>query len=541
MSSTANAEYWLPERNILSAASNLGEIRARDFATPVSLFLILKSIGIQKLVEIEYNSEKAARAIRFLGFMYDPLEKAPEEYEFVWPFGRFTLLKDSALKYARSRLPNTLRNGEKYRRFLVYKEGLGRNAPVYLMLKSDYQEVFSNLVFESLNQPKIDFKSIFLWTFRWFPFPYSEINQRYARNLFSEQFNLSDSDFSMLFSISQFNIQLTNNMLQGEKIREWIVTNMERDNIVVTRSQRSSEGELQIWNKEVRMIMSNTESSNKTIDEIYKILKNWKQVIFHGPPGTSKSYVAKKLSEKYELTKHIQFHPNYSYQEFIGGLFPDEETANKFKWKEGVLLRFTKDAIESEKEALLVIDEINRAKASVAFGEAVTVLDRDFDVELPGDLGSLKLPDNLHIVGTLNTADRTIAILDYAFRRRWRWIEFHVDYKLLARITDDSALGFDVTEFLKAINSRITKELGKDFVIGHTFLMPNEILTQDKYKWTKESFTETIFTSIIPQIQTYTLGNEQRAYDILGELANRTGTEEWEEIKRNIEFLVQNV
>jgi 5-methylcytosine-specific restriction enzyme B len=168
------------------------------------------------------------------------------------------------------------------------------------------------------------------------------------------------------------------------------------------------------------------------------LLSERKYVIIQGPPGTGKTKLSQDLLKDKEYYNSngfsIQFHPNTSYENFIGGLFPitskSEELGLSFALKEGDLLRAIKEAKKNEsKNFLMVIDEINRADLSKVLGEAIFCFEPydDREIKLNYDYGEnigdkLSLPKNLHILGTMNTADRSIAILDIAIRRRFAFI-----------------------------------------------------------------------------------------------------------------------
>ena len=168
-------------------------------------------------------------------------------------------------------------------------------------------------------------------------------------------------------------------------------------------------------------------------EEINTLLEDKKQVIFQGPPGTGKTYVARKLAEHIAGSKGrvtlVQFHPSYDYVDFVQGYRPAlmENGEPGFKLTDGPLLRAAKDA---EKDCgakhFLIIDEINRGNLAKVFGELYFLLEyRNEDVLLQYSDTTFRLPDNLYIIGTMNTADRSIALVDLALRRRFYFVEFH--------------------------------------------------------------------------------------------------------------------
>ena len=171
------------------------------------------------------------------------------------------------------------------------------------------------------------------------------------------------------------------------------------------------------------------------LENIERLLEDKKQVVFQGPPGTGKTYVAQKLavclagsSEKVTL---VQFHPSYSYEDFVQGFRPRTAKGGQvvFELRDGPLLRAAKLALdEPNARHFLVIDEINRGNLAKVFGELYFLLEyRNSEMNLQYQNELFSLPDNLYIIGTMNTADRSIALVDLALRRRFYFVEFHPD------------------------------------------------------------------------------------------------------------------
>jgi 5-methylcytosine-specific restriction protein B len=174
-----------------------------------------------------------------------------------------------------------------------------------------------------------------------------------------------------------------------------------------------------------------------TRHEVGKLLESRRYVILQGPPGTGKTTMALDLlSEEYGgHGRTVQFHPNTAYENFIGGLAPEESPTQlglQFKPKPGFLMQSAQRAKRSyPKPFLLHIDEINRADLAKILGEAIYLFEakspRKREIDLAYDFGdpfntSLDLPDNLHVLGTMNSADRSIAIVDVAVRRRFAFV-----------------------------------------------------------------------------------------------------------------------
>ena len=175
------------------------------------------------------------------------------------------------------------------------------------------------------------------------------------------------------------------------------------------------------------------------LENINELLADKKQVIFQGPPGTGKTYVAQELANHLAGSEDrvtlVQFHPSYAYEDFVRGFRPALVNGQPgFELKDGPLLQAAERARQDEERNVkhfLIIDEINRGNLAKVFGELYFLLEyRDEAITLQYQrVGEEKfsLPSNLYIIGTMNTADRSIALVDLALRRRFYFVEFHPD------------------------------------------------------------------------------------------------------------------
>ena len=225
---------------------------------------------------------------------------------------------------------------------------------------------------------------------------------------------------------------------------------------------------------------------NTSAEELVTTLHNRKYVVLEGPPGTGKTFMAESiLSDQYNKKgKIIQFHPNMTYENFIGGLAPvttQENLGFRFSPRKGFLMDAVEQANKIKPEPyLLVIDEINRADLSKVLGEAIYLLEyqaKDREISLPYDFGEpfgdkLRLPSNLHLLGTMNSADRSIAVLDVAIRRRFAFVKLWPQMEVVTKFG-----GKTMQEFFKdtvTIFIEYAEESAFALVPGHTYFMEKQ-------------------------------------------------------------------
>ncbi len=220
------------------------------------------------------------------------------------------------------------------------------------------------------------------------------------------------------------------------------------------------------------------------LQNIELLLEDKKQVIFQGPPGTGKTYVARKLAKHLagadDRVDLVQLHPSYAYEDFVRGFRPTLTDGQPgFELKDGPLLWAAERARgEPDEKHFLVIDEINRGNIGKVFGELYFLLEyRDEEMRLQYQRESgetFSLPGNLYIVGTMNTADRSIALVDLALRRRFNFVDFHPDEEpvkdVLRRWLRDNAPGM---EWVAGVVDRANEKLADDrhAAIGPSYFM----------------------------------------------------------------------
>ena len=246
--------------------------------------------------------------------------------------------------------------------------------------------------------------------------------------------------------------------------------------------------------------------------------------VLYGPPGTGKTYDAvakaveaidgrvdggrKELKDRFnELRKarqveFVTFHQNYAYEDFIEGIRPvlDEgEEQLRYELRDGIFKQIAlRASADPNNRYVLIIDEINRGNIAKIFGELITLIepskrlgeDDAAEATLPYSQESFGVPANLHLIGTMNTADRGIALLDVALRRRFEFVERMPDPNRV----EENIEGVDGRRLLRSINERIVENLDRDHQIGHTYFMGVRTLKELK---------RTFQTQVIPLLQEY--------------------------------------
>lgn len=217
-------------------------------------------------------------------------------------------------------------------------------------------------------------------------------------------------------------------------------------------------------------------------------------LILYGPPGTGKTYRLKNdylpryQDEAGDRFEFVTFHQSYAYEDFVEGIRPvTENGAVTYEVRSGVLKRLCDRARRSpDKRFALFIDEINRGNVAKVFGELITLVEVDkriridasgnrlasckgLEVTLPYSGERFGVPANVDVIGTMNTADRSIALLDTALRRRFRFEELTPKPELLESIDDSEGDAIDLRQLLQAMNARLSRLLHRDQTLGHSY------------------------------------------------------------------------
>lgn len=264
------------------------------------------------------------------------------------------------------------------------------------------------------------------------------------------------------------------------------------------------------------------------------LLRRKKNIILQGPPGVGKTFIARKLA--YEIMQEVkdaniemvQFHQSYSYEDFIQGLRPTQKGG--FDLRDGIFYSFCQRALaHPDRPFFFIIDEINRGNLSKIFGELMMLIEADkrdekFALKLTyaeDEEDRFYVPENLFIIGTMNTADRSLAIVDYALRRRFAFVTLQPDYgdnfrTFLSAKGLSSPLVEHICSVVTKVNGKIKEDinLGEGFQIGHSYFCTYSA-NEDENKW----WSEILNFELKPLLEEIWFDDSSKVTDILKQLS----------------------
>ncbi len=511
---------FISKKTTIRAYKELAAVEVKN-ASIFHIFLILKGCGINNTsyLPVEIISDKGYSIAKDLSLLFSYSEQKPEKYEFINPFSMSSWAgqapSESLKKWVSSRIKNNIIGGATTWRKII-REDVYDNK---IKFSNNYVEEIKEL---TIPQHKIKLWSLVLWFNR-----YNRFDKSYTPNdliqAFVKELNITDKELGLFFDKSiTIDLEFDSEPTDMAEIRKLIgvpakstIENWDKSIIIEV-------AEPQEYYKYKGEIMNN-QKNNISIKKICKLTKENYQIILSGPPGTSKSYIADKVSkELVNVGNHnpilkIQFHPQFSYQDFIGGFIVN---GDKVEANRGVFLRFL-DKVLKNKTAnfVLIIDEINRANVSSVFGELIQCLDRNYktNVIIAGIEQELFIPKNLFIIATMNTADRTLGSIDIALRRRFVDIYISSNENELIDITQTEC-GISLADLLKKINSKLVEILrNNELVIGQTIFYNDNMLKDGVYYWRNKNLEDLFNYKLLSIIEDYCNKELNKVNEIVGD------------------------
>ena len=507
--------HYFSTNSIESAYHELNRLEINN-PSILHIFFILKACNISRASYMPASNiaDLGLKPAIMISRLFSPDEELPKKYDFISPFHMKTWSDqptEPLIKWVRSRIKNNVIGGATtWRSVIDYN-----SSDETIKFKYEYIKKVKDL---TLVNTKLNIYALSIWSQRFTPFEVKIIPSQIIDN-FRDIFKITDDEINDLFSFDKGDILFEYNERphDASHIRSLIgLPESVSEQWIESKQKSNFDYNLNILED---IIMPNHEFSSKPEDVIKPLLQNYSQVILAGPPGTSKSYLANNISSEYpaENVVKVQFHPSYSYQNFIGGYVVEGVDV---QWSDGVLFALSEIAKKNnDQQYLLIIDEINRANVGQVFGETIQCLDRNNTTSFrrKDSLQEFSLPENLKIIGTMNTADRTIGAIDFAIQRRFATIYSPSNPSLVDEMCSEN-IGVSLGDFLRLLNNKLLGTLkNKELTIGHTFFMNRNLYNSKtkKFFWSKQDFELLFNYKILPLIEDYTGGNQSQLVDVL--------------------------
>ncbi|WP_270345631.1 McrB family protein [Enterococcus thailandicus] len=523
-------ECFIPKQDVVDSINYFKELPL-DTDDNLFLYLMAKQAGISMTFPVTFMTSKLSeqqkkdylQSIWMLAGLFDSTEFA-EKNSLIFPnnFSRISFYQPGTeYQSVVGRIKDT-----------IQKKNLV--VPLYddnesvLKLRRNYQEVLEE---NYLHGNKISLKHLTAWVFRFtkFEFDSSPNEKQFTKVLekhIRKMFRITKKDFLWLFDddLSFNRIEPADSGITGAELRSQFEFSAKKIP-EISEIANPSDGQISFVSKDVTDQYLSLNGDNPSDNDIVSTLLDKKQIVLTGVPGVGKSRYTNLLKENTMFkgrTEVVQFHANYSYEDFIGSeTLVSVDGATQVRTKKGVFLEFIekiKADNNSDNKYLFIIDELNRGNIAEIFGETILTLDRDYTVRLTKDIdgvSSLKIPDNLYIVGTMNTSDRNIAFLDLAIRRRFGFVNLYPNYDFLSEAVKFGDI--DLGNVLKVINQRILETLGDpELLLGQSYFIPSKDANDD-YNWSVESFKNQFNFVLLPTLREYSFNDSNAINAIIGE------------------------
>lgn len=515
--------YYLSTETIKRAYNELTETNL-ILPNDILYFLLLKACGVNKIEYVSFDlvKENGLKYASRLMSLFAPSEPLPNSGVVInpldmkkWPSQP---INDKLKKWVAQRLQNNvIGGGTQWRSYI----DIDAEDTKKIKFKYDYVNIFKKA---ALDSNTVSLVALSIWSHRFTEFAtkmtVSELCEEFVRS-----FKLNVDEINSFFNRSQnFELEFTDTVYDAGEVRKLIENAPIQEWGNVNNSSLTSTISANWFVDNYQFSAKPIDTQEVSVDLIKKLLGIYDQVILEGPPGTSKSFYAHEIAKDFDKVVHVQFHPQYTYQNFVGGYFVERTDV---VYKKGIILKLYSEWLaQKEKSVLLIIDEFNRANVSQVLGEVVQCLDRTQSVEVIEDKGEvieLSLPKNIKIIATLNTTDKTLGTIDYAIKRRFASVYCAPDPKLLLDLCPSSNF-ISLCDFLTKLNKKLIEVTGsRDLTIGHAIFLNESLRREDndeehagKYVWGFEDFRLLYNYKILPMLEDYCSNNREMLEDVVG-------------------------